>query len=96
MPKCFHREPYTGDGRLTGACDTPPVNCHYRKPTASPQLAAVLGAVLSKGLNGLVVFLSLFSKCSQRGCVSGSIFAFGVVQFLIGRLATIRKTDWIR
>jgi hypothetical protein len=73
-----------------------PVITHYRKPTASPQLAAVLGAVLSKGLNGVVIFLSLFSKCSQRGCVSGSIFAFGVVQFLIGRLATIRKTDWIR
>jgi hypothetical protein len=49
----------------------------------------VLGAVLSKGLNGPVIFLSPFSKRSQRGCVNGFIFTFGVVQFLIGRLATI-------
>ena len=43
--------------------------------------------MLSKGLNCPVIFLSAFSKYSQRGCVSGFIFTFGVVQVAIGRLA---------
>jgi len=62
-------------------------------PSDEPALIIHLTGV---GHPDRIIEVRLFSKCSQRGCVSGSIFAFGVVQFLIGRLATIRKTDWIR